>query len=378
MQVFCLKKIFFLLSFIVLNSSVNCYAIEEVELESEKLNLDYFSDVYYGKIENNDNVSPILRLFSEKGYEFKNSPVNSVKFYFLYDGQLSFTSINHYSTHFRHDFTTIEPMVSVRFNEGRSELMFDYNLARNLEGYSNSFTQKISEFYISHKVTEQQTILIGQGARLPNSFDGSRGTMEREMILKSQLGRTFGEARSVGLRNIANYKYLEYDIGLYDSTRYMKDFGNGFDFTGHIMLKPFSNIKEKTGNLKIGTSYSIGKNNISYNTYSLFLGYDYKRLHFHTEYASADGYNGIFESKDNADGFYVLISYDITPKVSILGRYDYFTPNRNFLNSYCQEYTAGITYKLFKNMKIMLNYVNRNYSNRPNANMILFATRFII
>ena len=59
MQVFCLKKIFFLLSFIVLNSSVNCYAIEEVELESEKLNLDYFSDVYYGKIENNDNVSPI-------------------------------------------------------------------------------------------------------------------------------------------------------------------------------------------------------------------------------------------------------------------------------------------------------------------------------
>ena len=152
-----MKKILFLLLFIVLNPSVNCYAIEEVELEREKLNLDYLSDVYYGKIENIDKVSPILRLFSEKGYEFENSPINSVKLYFLYDSQFSFTSVNHYSTHFRHDFTTIEPMISIKFNEGRSEIMFDYNLARNLEGYSNSFTEKISEFYISHKITEQQT-----------------------------------------------------------------------------------------------------------------------------------------------------------------------------------------------------------------------------
>lgn len=372
-----MKKILLLIS-IVLASNLNCLAIEEVELEKQRINLDYFSDVYYGKIDKEEQVSPILKLFSEKGLEFKNSPITSVKIHFLYDGQFSFTSLAHYSTHFSHDFTTVEPMISMKFNEGRSEIMFDYNLLRDLSGYSNSFTEKISRFYISHKLSENQQILLGQGNRLPNTYDGSLGTMAQEMVLKSQIGRTFGEARSVGIRNLADYKYINYDIGLYDSTRYMKDFGNGVDFTGHIMFKPLANINEKTGDIKIGSGYSIGKNNISYNTYSFFVGYDYKNFHIHTEYANANGYNGITESKNDADGLYTLVSYNITPKLTLLGRYDYFTPNRNFTSSYCQEYTAGLTYKIFKNMKFMVNYVNRNYSNKPDSNMILFATRFIL
>ena len=364
--------------FIVLAYNLNSFAIDEIELEKQEINLDYFSDVYYGKIDNDENISPILKLFSKNGLEFENSPISSVKLHFLYDGQFSFTSMSHYSTHFKHDFVTVEPMISAKFNEGRSQFMFDYNLLRDLPNYSNSFSEKISRLYFSHKLSDNQTILLGQGDRLPNSYDGSRSVMSQEMILKSQLGRTFGEARSVGIRNIAKYKYIDYDFGLYDSTRYMKDFGNGVDFTGYIMLKPLENIKEKIGNFKIGSGYSVGKNNISYNTYSFFAGYDYKNFHMHSEYANADGYNGIIASNKNSDGLYTLVSYNITPNVTLLARYDYFTPDKNLSSSYCQEYSAGITYNLFKNMKFMFNYVNRNYADKPDSNMILFATRFFI
>ena len=373
-----MKSVFIIFFLILLIPCIKSYAIEEIELERENIKLNYLSRVYYGEINKEEKVSPILKLFSEKGYQFENSPINSVKIHFLYDGQLSIENMKNHSTLFKHDFTTIEPMISLKFNEGKSEFMFDYNIVRDLDGYDNSFTEKISEFYISHKITDNQLILIGQGGRLPNSYDGARGTMDRELVLKSQLGRNFGDARSVGIRNIANYKYIEYDIGLYDSTRYMKDFGNGIDFTGHIMLRPFYNLNEQVKNIRIGSSYAIGKNNICYNTYALFLGYDYRKFHIHGEYSIANGYNGIVESNNKADGLYIIASYDIMPKVTLLVRYDYFIPNKNFSNIYSQEYTAGLTYKIFKNMKIMINYINRKYTNKPSSNIFLFATRFII
>ena len=371
-----MKKILTLL--ILFFSPIYCFAIEEIKLEKESINLDYLSDVYYGKVENNDEVSPLLKLFSQKGLEFKNSPVDAIKMTFLFDGQLQYNNTAHSSPYFKHDFNTVEPMISLFFNDRKTEATFDINLLRDLDGYSNSFTEKISRAFISHKISDNQKIILGQDSRLPGTYNGSLGTMAQEFVLKSQLGRTLGEARSVGLRNKANYKFLDYDIGLYDSTRYMKDFGNGIDFTGYIMLKPFANREDELKNLKIGSGYNIGEYKTSYNVYSFYCGYDYKKLHIKAEYANADGYNGIKHSNNEANGFYSTLIYDITPKLSILGRYDYFVGNKNISHSYCNEYTAGITYKLFKNMKFMFNFINRNFSNKPDSNMILFATRFII
>ncbi len=372
-----MKKIKILL-FFLMTIITPSFAIEEVTLPEETQGLDYLSDVYYGKIENEKEVSPILRLFSEKGYTFENSKVNSVKLHFLYSGQLNYSKYSQNSPYFNHSFFAVEPMMSVNFNENKSKAMFDINLTRHIPGYSNGFTQRISQAYVSHKITDNQTIMIGQGPRLPNTYDGSRSLFFQEMFYKSQLGRTFGEALSVGVRNLASYKYMDYDIGLYDSTRYMKDFGNGLDFTGHVMFKPFANVSEKTGNFKIGGSYAIGKNKNSYNTYSIVGMYDYNKFHIQAEYANADGYNGVNESQNKADGFYTLLSYNLTPKLSLLARYDYFTPNKDISHIYTQEYSAGVSYYLFKNMKLMLNYVNRHGSNNKDANMILFATRFIL
>ena len=361
----------FLFSF---NSSL---AVEEIKLETEEHKFDYLSDVYYGKVE---DANPILKLFSKEGLKFENSPINSVKATFLYEGQLQFLKNDHQGLSVKHDFSVVEPMISTRFNNNKSVAMFDINLVRDLKsrGYTNSFTQKISQVYIAHDFNKNQRILAGQGSRLPSSYNGSRSTMQQEFVLKSQLGRILGDARAVGIRNIAKYKYIDYDIGLYDSTRFMKDFGHGLDFTGQVIFKPLANISEKCGDIKIGTGYSVGEYRNHYNQYSIFLGYDWNKIHFRSEYANADGYNAIVYSRDKADGFYTTLSYDITPKLSILARYDYFDSNKNIGNNSSQEYTAGITYNMYKNMKIMLNLVRRDYDNKTDSNMILFATRFIL
>ena len=372
----------FIITILLIIFSFNtALAIEEVVLDTKEeapTGWDYLSSVYYGKIENKDEISPVLRLFSEKGLEFKKSPINSVKITLLYASTGTYNLPERSSKSFVHDFGVLEPMVSVKFNDSKSEFMFDINTLRDLKGYSNDFTEKINRFFVSHKINENQTILFGQGSRLPTTYNGSLSTMAQEFVLKSQLGRTFGDIMSMGVRNIGKYKYLDYDIGVYDSTRYMKDFGRGYDFTGQVVFKPLSDYNEKYGNLKLGSGYNIGECYTSYNIYSFFLTYDYHKLHFRTEYANADGYNSVAYSNNKADGFYTTIAYDITPKISLIGRYDFFNPNKDAHNNDVQEFTAGITYKAFKNMRMMLNIARRNYANKNDSSMIMFATRFII
>ncbi len=352
---------------------------EEIQLENYVDFLEKLSDIYYGKAEEQNSVSPFLRLFSQEGLKFNNSFINSLKLSFLFENTLSYYDIHNASPYLKNKIGIVEPMFSVKFNDNKTEFMFDYNLTRRLEGYHKGFLEKISRLYISHNITPNQTILIGQGNRVPINYDGSRNTMQTETVLKSQTGRTFANSFSTGIRNIASYKYIDYDIGIYDSTRYMKDFGNGIDFTGFAIIKPFINQEsELYKNIKIGTGYAIGKNHINYHTYTAFASYDYKKFHVKAEYSNADGYNGITISRNKADGFYSLISYELTPKLEVLFKYDYFTPNKNISSKYSQEYTAGLTYKIFKNFKFIINYVCKINSSSPNSNMILFAARFII
>ncbi len=363
--------------FFFLNSS--SFAIEEVVLDVKEDNnnfTDYLSGVYYGNI--TENVSPVLKVLSQKGITFDNSPINSVKLSLLYENRMNFIKQSHYNPSFNFDFSILEPAINVKFNENKSDAMFDINLLRELPGYSNDFTEKINRFYVGHSINEHQKIYFGQASRLPVSYNGALTTMQQEFILKSQLGRTFGNVMSIGIRNQGTYKYLDYDIGFYDSTRYMKDFGKGTDFSGYVMFKPFENIKEKYGKLNIGGGYNLGENDFSYSQYSLFSGYDYKNIHIKAEYANADGYNAVVPSNNHADGFYSAVSYDVLSNLSFTARYDVLNPNKSFSHDNITEYTLGATYKPYKNMKIMINYIFKDVDNQRNSNMILFATRFFI
>ena len=46
------------------------------------------------------------------------------------------------------------------------------------------------------------------------------------------------------------------------------------------MIKPLANREDDFKNLKIGTGHSVGDYKTSYYVYSVFMGLDYKKLHF--------------------------------------------------------------------------------------------------
>ncbi len=373
-----MKKFILLLLYLFFSANI-AFAIEEVTLEHDEDNFfNKLSDIYYGKAENYEEVSPVLKLFSQNGLEFDNSFVNSVQLTFFAEGNMVLNATDKATQNFLADFPILEPMITTKFNENKDEIILDINFARHIMGYKNRFTEKISRAYISHSFNENQKILIGQGARVPVNYDGSISTMALDLIMRSQIARNLGNVRSMGIRNIASYKYLDYDVGVYDSTRYLADLGSGSEFTGYLMMKPFADFDEKISNLKLGTSYNVGENHRSYHQYSFFSSYDYNKFHIKAEYANAHRCNGIRFLNSNAEGFYTTAIYDITPKLAIVGRYDFFNPNTSFHNYDIQEYTGGITYKPFRNMKIMLNYIRTNQSNLPDSNKFIFATRFII
>lgn len=374
-----MKKIITLLILTFILNLHPVFAIEKVELEKESLNLgefgNYLADVYYGKVE---NASPALKLFSKEGLKFENSFINSVKIHFLYSGDLSYIHTEHASDQTKYQFVSIEPKISANFNDNKTQAMFNINFTSDIPGYKHKFAQMLRMVYISHRITPEQMIVFGQYTRVPTTYDGSGSLFGQDAFYKTQLGRNFGNTMSVGVRNIGNYKYLDYDIGLYDSTRFMQDFGKGLDFTGYIMLKPFADFRETAGDFRLGAGYNIGKYNISYNQYSFFAGYDYKKFHAKVEYAAADGYNGVYESRNSAEGMYATLAYDLTPKLTILGRYDVFDSNIHTANNTTNEYTIGLIYKPFENIKFLLNYVTTNGRNQSTTNSILFATRFIL
>ena len=80
------------------------------------------------------------------------------------------------------------------------------------------------------------------------------------------------------------------------------------------------------------------------------LGYDYKKFHTHIEYANANGYNAIQESNNDADGFYMLVSYDITPKLTILGRYDIFDYNKHISDDNVSRMVGRIITTVYDNI----------------------------
>lgn len=374
-----IKRIIILLTCFVFSAS-NVFAVEEILLEKEnnKRGIEYFSDVYYGKIEENQDVSPILKLFSQDGLKFENSKINSIKLGFFYQGKLDFTKVPNYHTSKVFDVTDFEPKFNMKFNENKSEFNFVINCFRDVENHSNSFTQKISELNFTQILNENQKIIIGQSARLPVTYNGSLSVFDLETVSRSQIGRFFGDDRGMGIRNIGNYKYAQYDIGVYDSTRYMRHFGKGSDFAGSIYFKPLENYSNKTGDLKLGGSFNLGKYYNSYNVFSVFGGYDYKKFHIKAEYANADGYNGVKYSQNKANGFYTFVSYDLTPKISVIGRYDFFDKNKKVSHSNVLEYTSGITYKPYKNLHFLINYTRRCEDKKADSNIFMFATRFNI
>ncbi len=357
-------------------------AEDEIPLFPDKMKLKLSVSEQSRAVEESTSTKVLkggIDLLSPKGLEINQGIIKSTRLGVVYDGQLKFIDTDKKDFLTNHEIGGVEVYSITKFKDDKTELKFMYNFLRKLPDAENTFTEKISEISLSHKITPNQLIIVGQNKRIPLGIDGLPLPQYLDTALRAQTARTFSNTRAFGLRNIGTYKYAEYDIGVYDSTRYWQDFFNGAEFVGWVNVKPLANLDaKKYGNLTIGAGGQVGSAKYDYKVVGTYLGYDYKKAHAKLEYMHADGYNGNSCSNKEAGGFHSTIVYDLTKKIQLVGRYDIFDPNEKVAKNNITEYTAGINYLASKQLKFLLNYVRQNKQNGPDSNMFLFVTRFML
>ncbi|MBR6163268.1 hypothetical protein IKQ26_05225 [bacterium] len=353
------KRVFIFLFSLLIFSGAQSFALTEVELKKEPLTLR--SDL--PRVEG-------TTIFVEKGLVDKVDILFSLSSY----NEMTVESGKDFSDKF--NFGSIAPGFVVHFKDKKTRAGLLFSVARNFENNDNDFWEKVAGLYLEHDLAPNNHISVGNRKRLPVTYEGMLTANQHPFLVRSQIARRFGNVESFGVRNTANYKYLDYDIGFYDGSRFMNKLFNGTEFIGMVQFKPLAYFNDKYGSLKIGGSVDTGNSEGSFNVFSANALYQYKKLYFDFEYAHANGYNrGLPVYSDKYDGFYTTLGYNITDKLQVLGRYDYLKNQSGGKES--REYSAGLTYSVRPGLNLLANYVfvDSDYENNC-QHKIYLGTRF--
>ncbi len=312
----------------------------------------------------------ILTLDLHKG------PVDRIQFYGKYRGNMSF---NFYESDLdsEYDITALELGMMGQMNP---KYKSDFKLQLKFTPTSErSFIQNlISDAYIVNKAIPNHQIFVGN-SRNQVGVEGGMSTTYVPFVVRSQISRTFGNTRALGVKVNGKYSLIDYTFAVNSSDRFFREFFPGTEFTGWVNLKPLGLTGGKYGKLVMGGGINTGKNHHDYTVGGAYIGYNYKKFMINAEYSTADGYNGKNFSTNKADGFYTTVGYKITPKLQLVGRYDQFDPNRDISNDLRREYSAGLNYFIIgQGMRILLNYVYCDNQNKQDSHRLILGTQILL
>lgn len=307
--------------------------------------------------------------------EFEKGAIETMEFFGYYRGYLNTNFDDGFDGEY--NFSSIQTGIKGRFRGG--ENLYQLRLRLNpIEGYS--FLQTLPlDIYVENRSIPHHSIIIGN-SRTPVGYEGSMSNTLIPFALRAQISRNFGNTRKLGVRIKGNYDLIDYDLGGFSSESYFKSFFPGTEFSGKLNFKPLGKTDGKFGNLLLGGSMSAGKYNDNYFVGGLHAVYEYKKFFADFEWASADGYNGYNGLSDKkAEGFYATAGYKITPKLQIAGRYDEYTPNKDFSENKKREYSAGLNYFIKgQALKLILNYVFCQNDLGRDSHRIIFGTQIML
>lgn len=345
----------------------------------ETIDGDTTTDVEF---DDDDNLD--FRLFTEKTFAKKKSVRFDNNFIDEISGELRFQGITSFEEKRGNLNTTfpfdINAVAESKFGSKKYRFFTEYAFTRNTDDIGNAFFGKFSNLYIERNFSKNHRMRVGV-SRSPIGLEGSMSSFALPFAQRAQISREFGDAISTGISFIGNKGALEYNMGGYTSTRFTQGFKDGAEFIGRIGVKPF--YKQEGSyfkNLKLYAGADVGHRGENYGVYSAALTYEYKKFLMNFEYAYADGSNGDYFDPRKRQGFFATAGYNITPKLQLLARYDYFDRNLDESKNINHEYSVGINYFVFKQrLKFALNYVFSNdEKTNTNKNAIYFLTQFFI
>ena len=346
--------------------------LPEIQLENaeEKLNLEENIEKKESKIYLDEQDKLKLHL---DGHFVKELKLGAV-----YNGSLSIDFLHSPSkTTVEYDIPYLDTWIEGKLKDDKTSFKVNINPIRHVPN-RNYMATLWQDFWIKHDFNEGQSVMVGY-SRTPNGYEGSISSYVQDFATRSQIARTFANARATGVRNSGRYKYFDYDLGVFDSARYFDRFLQGFEIVAKGTVKPLEFADGKYGHLKIMGSINSGRREHNYTVVNAYVGYNYKNFTIEGEYAHADGYNGaVKSSKNRAQGFYGTIKYKIHPKLELLARYDLFDPNISKSGNNVEEYSVGINYYPLKRIKLAINYIFRQDHAKSSSNGLVIVTQFQI
>lgn len=246
---------------------------------------------------------------------------------------------------------------------------------------SNTIGGLLGDAYVSTDVIPHHVVYLGQ-SRVPIGIEGTLATSVVDTIDRSQISRNFSNFRDTGVKIAGTWGFIDYTAGTFNGAgENYKDASNNMGIGGWTVVKPLYKLSQY-GKLEMGTGYYRQQNGNTTNTilssrfetqtWGANLGYKYKKFGLKSEWAMRRGYSA---QNQIARGMFAETTYDLTPKVQLLAKYDIFDPNQRIQKNDLREYTLGTNYFFAgNNIKLQLDAVAvQNLTGRDSKRLLLLT-----
>lgn len=319
---------------------------------------------------------PSFLLKNELTVDYEKGPIDEAQYYFGYRGSINaLFSPYRYST--KYDNLTTEVGMYGKFKNPHYDFKLKFRpLPKDGVNYLD---QLVGDAYIVNTQIPNHKIIAGF-SRVQTGVEGGTSSFLLPFVNRSQIGRTFGNGRSLSVKVIGNYNYADYSISAGSSGRYITSGFPGAELSSWVNIKPFGSHDGKYGKLTIGGGLNAGHNRTDYSVGSVYIGYKHKRLWTNFEAAIADGYSGSTGiSANKASGMTFTLGWKIKPYLQIIGRIDRFDPNRKIARNSKNEYTIGLNWFLKgQALKLIFNYVFCQNQQGPDSHKLILATQIML
>ena len=277
------------------------------------------------------------------------------------------------------------PLSDVRFS-GKIAPHLNYMAGLNFHrtwGGSTSSTivgGLLGDAYVSTDILPHHTVFVGQ-TRIPIGVEGTASPLALSTVDRSQIARNFSDYRDMGIKIAGTYPLFDYYAGAYNGAgQNYKDSTNNMGIGGWATVKPLYKLpqygklelgcgayRQQNANTTVATRYES-------QTYGAALGYKYKKLGLKSEWAFRHGYGSL---GTNAKGMFAETTYDLTPKIQLLAKYDIFNPNQLIKQNSNTEYTLGTNYFFAgSNIKLQLDAIAVSNQTGKDSKRLMVLTQY--
>jgi len=271
-------------------------------------------------------------------------------------------------------------------------------------GYGKNLSERA---YISTDIIPHHKIKFGKQP-IPIVREATQFYASLESGDFSQISRASGLKREMGLNIAGDFKYFDYQAGLFNEDGYGRSDTNSrglndIAFNGLITVKPFANHPQ-LGKLDIGSSYYTAKNSATHvattaafagdsralttynliypgktsDMYSAYLRYKYHKFELKSEWLQASNRfvsNGTSTMFSNISGYYIEGLYFITPKIQLITKFDQYDKGLGRRGIY--QYSTGFNYYFkYPNLSVGAIYTFTTDPFTRNSNKFLVGARF--